>query len=190
MRFLVTAFMLLIMTLSSAQTRPLQKRIIVKTNLFSLIAQKPTVSIEKAITQKVSAELSFVQGRFNNFFLTDHYTYNGYLLRVKKYVSDLYLNSVNVYGGLYLGILRRVIQSEGWTTANGYVGYPSRNFSANSIRGGGSLGFCYFTKTKIIFDTQLSTGYGRYLHLDYSNPNTRSKGYPDLQIWFSIGYCF
>jgi hypothetical protein len=43
---------------SQEKPKPLTKRIIVKTNLLSLIAQRPTITIEKAFTKTFSAELS------------------------------------------------------------------------------------------------------------------------------------
>jgi hypothetical protein len=171
-------------------TRTLEKRIIVKSNILNLLAHRPTVSIEKAFSKSFSTEVSFVQGEFNNFLLTDHYDYKGFLLRAKKHFVNIRLGQVSPYTGIYIGNLKRNIQSEGYVDNTGFVSYPDRDFSANSIRGGGSLGLSYFTKSYFIFDTQSSLGYGRYLNIDKNDPNTYNMGYLDIQLWFSIGYCF
>src|SRR5438034_1335129 len=109
MRSFITLLLLLVKFFSLAQTttRPLTRRVIVKTNVLSLIAQQPTISVEKAFSKTFSTELSFVQGQFNNILLTNHYDYQGFLIRAKNI---------------------------------------SRNFSANSIRTGGTLGLSYFSK--------------------------------------------
>jgi hypothetical protein len=41
-----------------------------------------------------------------------------------------------------------------------------------------------------VIDFQTSMGYGRYLNIDKQDPNTYANGYLDMQLWFSIGYCF
>ena len=64
--------------------KPLAKRVIVKSNVLSLIAKRPTLSIEKVFSNTFSTELSFVQGQFNNILFTDHYDYNGFLMRAKN----------------------------------------------------------------------------------------------------------
>lgn len=175
---------------SQETSRPLTKRIIVKTNVLSLLAQRPTISMEKAFNKTFSAEISFVQGQFNNFLFTDHYSYNGFLVRAKKHFRNLDLGAISPYAGVYVGNLIRNIQTSGHTDNSGFFSYPSRNFSANSIRGGGSLGLSYFTKRKFVFDGQTSLGYGRYFKPYLPDPNTNSIGYLDAQVWLSIGYCF
>ena len=172
------------------EARPLTKTFIVKTNLLSLLAQQPTVSVEKVFRKNFSVEGSFVQGQFNHFLLTDHYDYNGFLVRVKKYFCHPGFGKMCPYAAVYAGSLQRNIQTKGQTISNGYLGYPSRNFSANSARVGGSFGISWFTKNRIIIDYQNSLGYGRYLHLDTNDPDTYAKGYPDVQLWLSVGYCF
>lgn len=171
-------------------SKPLTKRVMLKTNVLSFIAQRPTFSVEKALSKTISAEVSFVQGTFNRVLFTDHYDYNGFLLRTKKYLVPLKARSVNPYAAMYIGTLRRHIQTKGWTNSNGYFGYPSRNFSSNSVRGGGSVGVCFFSNSHIVIDHQVSVGYGRYLKLNKQDPNTYAAGYPDVQVWLSIGYCF
>ena len=170
--------------------RPLSKRVIVKTNLLSLVARRPTVSIEKVFSSGFSAEASYVQGEFNNFLLTDHYDYNGFLLRGKKHVDDLDFGSLSPYLGVYLGNLKRNIETKGDADNTGWIGYPSRSFSANSIRGGGSIGIAYFAKTRFVVEIMGSLGYGRYINIDKSNPDVYTRGYLDMQVWLSIGYCF
>jgi hypothetical protein len=189
----LTAFLFLTTLAASAQegTRPLAKGLLVKTNVLSLLAQRPTFSFEKPLSETITAEASFVQGRFNNLLFTENYHYNGFLLRVKKYRYPLAAGAANPYAALYLGNLKRTIQTEGQSLSpNGYIGYPSRDFTSNSIRGGGSLGLCYFTKTRFFVDGQASLGYGRYLNLDKTDTDTRARGYVDAQLWLSIGYCF
>ena len=172
--------------ISQETTRPLTKRIIVKTNVLSLIAQRPTVTIEKVFTKTFSTEISFVQGEFNNFLFTDHYEYQGFLLRAKKYIINVDFGKISPYGAFYIGNLMRTILTTGQVDNSGYWGYPSRNFYANSIRGGFSLGIAYFSKRKINIDGLMSLGYGMYRKADRENFN----GYLDLQVWLSVGYCF
>ncbi|QMU28055.1 hypothetical protein [Adhaeribacter radiodurans] len=175
---------------SQKLTRSLEKRVLVKTNLFSLIAQKPTFSLEKIFKRGYSAEISFVQGEFNFFFFTDHYQYQGFLIRTKKYLGDMEFSKLNPYMAVYTGTLKRTIQTEGQSNNAGWFGFSTRNFSSNSIRGGGSFGLAYFSKSKIVLDGQTSLGYGRYIHLNQANPNTYAKGYLDMQVWLSVGYAF
>jgi hypothetical protein len=146
------------------------------------------VAIEKVFSNRVSAEVSFVQGQFNNFLLTDHYDYHGFLIRAKKHLSDIGFNKVSPYAALYAGSLKRTIQTTGRVDNTGWIGYPSRDFSANSIRGGGSFGLSFITNSKIIIDGQASLGYGKYTR--YYKPDRNSKGYLDAQVWLCIGYCF
>lgn len=179
---------LLATTIANGQAkRTLSQRIIVKTNILSLIAKKPTLSIEKFITKDLSAEASFVQGEFNNFFLTDHYKYQGFLLRVKKFMTEPYFGSVAPYAGLYGGTLHRTLYTEGSLSGWGSI---SRDFKSNSIRGGVSLGVSYNTLNHFNFDAQASVGYGRYPRSIKNSPAYRSSGYLDTQIWLSVGYSF
>lgn len=175
---------------SQKTTRPLAKRIIVKTNLLSLIAQRPTITVENFFSNTFSTELSFVQGQFNNFLATDHYDYNGFLVRAKKHFIPLDFGRVSPYAALYIGNLKRNIQTTGWVDNSGWFGYPSRNFSANSIRGGGSFGLSCITKSKIIIDGLTSLGYGKYTKIYKPDVNRNRSGYFDAQIWLSVGYCF
>ncbi|WP_170234230.1 DUF3575 domain-containing protein [Segetibacter aerophilus] len=182
---------LIVLLSSQAQsTRPLTKRVMVKTNLLNAFFKRPTLSIEKALTSTVTLEGSFVQGTFENFILADHYDFNGFLLRTKKYFTELQYREVNRYAGVYLGTLKRNIVNQGTVNNTGFFGISSRDFHANSIRGGGSVGFAYFTKSNIVIDVQGSLGYGRYIHPKRLNPYDDAKGYIDVQVWLSVGYCF
>jgi hypothetical protein len=163
--------------------KPVTDRIIVKTNLMNLLARGPALTIEKPFTKTFSIEVSFVQGEINNFLFTDHYDYNGFLVRAKKYLTDLKYGEINPYGALYVGNLKRNIE----TTGHWLFAFP-RNFSANSIRTGGSLGLMFIGKKKLVVDGLMSLGYGKYIK--YYKRDTDSKGYLDLQMWLSIGYCF
>lgn len=174
----------------SQMAKPLEKRILLKSNLLSLVAGQPTFSLEKFLTKKVSIEVSFVKGQFNNFLFTDHYDYNGILIRTKLFPHDVEFGLLHPYGGFYLGNLKRNIKTQSRSTNNGWFGYPSRDFSSNSIRGGGTLGLAFFSKSKFIIDGQTSIGYGKYIHLDKSDPSTYGNGYLDMQLWLSFGYCF
>lgn len=188
----ITTFLALITVPAKAQEtpRPLGKRVIVKSNILNLLAHRPAVSIEKYFNKSFSTEVSFVQGEFNNFLLTDHYDYKGFLLRAKKHFVNIELSHVSPYAGMYAGNLKRNIQTEGYVDNTGLVSYPDRDFSANSIRGGGSFGLSYFTRNYFVFDTQSSFGYGRYINIDKNDPDTYSMGYLDIQLWLSVGYCF
>ena len=192
MKSFLLAFIVFIATSASAQesTKPLTKRVLVKTNVLSLLAKRPTVSVEKAFSQTFSTEVSFVQGQFDNFLFTDRYDYHGFLIRAKKHLIKLDYGTISPYVALYAGNLKRHIQTTGQVDNTGFWGYPSRDFTANSIRGGGSLGFTYIAKSKFVLDGQGSLGYGRYLNLDTADPNTYLKGYLDVQVWLSLGYCF
>jgi hypothetical protein len=110
------------------------------------------------------------------------------LLRTKKYLGNVEYNRLNGYAGLYLGNLKRTIQSSGYVNNTGWFGYPGRDFAANSVRGGGSLGIIFIAKNKIIIDMMGSMGYGKYTQ--YYKPDKSSKAYFDAQVWFSVGYCF
>ena len=192
MKPFILALIVFITTSASAQelSRPLTKRVMVKTNVLSLLAKRPTISIEKAFSQTFSTEVSFVQGQFNHILFTDHYDYHGFLIRAKKHLIDLDYGIISPYVALYAGNLKRHIQTTGQVDNTGFWGYPDRDFSANSIRGGGSLGFAYVAKSKFVLDGQGSLGYGRYLSIDKSDPDTYFSGYLDVQLWLSIGYCF
>ncbi len=190
-KILVLIPVILITLTVYSQNRPLEKRILLKTNILSLIAQRPTISIEKAFSKTFSTEISFVQGEFNNFLFTDHYDYNGFLIRIKKYLETIEYSTINTYVAGYMGNLKRNIQTEGQSIGSaGYFGYPSRDFSSNTIRFGGSFGLLYVTKSRIVIDGQASLGYGRYLNIDKTDPSTYSNGFLDTQIWLSIGYSF
>ena len=175
---------------SQETERGLTKRVMIKTNVLSLFARKPTISVEKAFSRTFAAEVSFVQGVFNDFMFTDQYNYNGFLLRAKKYIIDLEFGSISPYANVYVGTLRRNIQTKGQTGNNGWFSYPSKDFSANSVRGGGGLGLCYLTKSKFVIDGQINLGYGKYTKIYKPDPNSQSNGYLDAQVWLSFGYCF
>lgn len=132
----------------------------------------------------------FCPGEFNDFLFTDHYDYSGFLLRLKKYTGDFTIGRVNPFLGTYVGNLSRNIQTEGHTDNTGWFGYPSRSFTANSIRTGGTLGLTYFSKDNFVVEGLGSLGYGRYLSLDNLDPNTHSSGYLDMQVWLSVGFSF
>lgn len=193
MRQILTIIALTAMTSAFSQetSRPLTKRVIVKANVLSLVAQRPTITVEKVFSTGFSAEVSFVQGQFNNFLVTDHYDYNGFLIRAKKYFRVLDFGSVSPYAAIYIGNLKRNMQTTGGQIGSGgWIGYPSHNFSANSLRGGGSLGLSYIGKSKIIVDGLMSLGYGTYTKVYKPDVNHHSSGYLDAQVWLSVGYCF
>ncbi|MCW3074894.1 MAG: hypothetical protein JWP69_1963 [Flaviaesturariibacter sp.] len=193
-RFLILWFLTASFLFTEAQEslKPLRQRFVVKTNLLSLVvAQRPTLSVEKAVSDKVSLEFSFVQGVFTKVLLTDHYAYSGLLLRAKKYFTTNEYGKAEPYWGAYLGNLNRRIITGSHTQvigSNGYVGvgYGSRNFIGQAFRGGGSFGLSHVTKSRIVIDTQLSLGYGSY----YKSNEHNATGHLDSQLWLSVGYCF
>lgn len=168
--------------------RPWATRVIVKTNLINLLAQSPTLTIEKPFSNEFSAEVSFVQGKVNDIFFYDHYNYSGFLVRAKQYFEKLDYAKLCPYMALYIGSLKRNIQSAGDVGIFGLFGYPSRDFSANSIRAGGSAGLTFVGKKKFVIDGLISLGYGKYTK--YYKPENFSKDYLDGQFWLSVGYCF
>ena len=177
---------------SQESVKPIRQRFIVKTNLLNLVAaQRPSLSVEKGVSDKVSLEFSFVQGAFTKVLLTDYYAYSGLLLRAKKYFTTNEYGKTKPYWGVYLGNLnRRIITGlhSQIVGSNGYValGYGSRNFSGQSFRGGSSFGLSHATKSRFVIDTQLSLGYGSY----YRSNETAATGHLDSQLWLSVGYCF
>lgn len=192
MRFYLLLFLLLATFHLYAQesTKPLTKRVIVKTNVLSFIAQRPTLTVEKFFNNTFSAEVAFVQGEVNYFLFTDHYNYSGFLVRAKKHLVAIEPGMFHPYAAVYAGNLKRTIQTVGQVDNTGWFGYPSRDFSANSIRGGGSLGVAYLSKNRIVVDALASLGYGGYTTVYKSDANRKATGYLDTQVWLSIGYCF
>ena len=164
--------------------------VVLKTNLLNAVMKKPTISVEKLFQNGLSAELSFVQGKFNNFLFTDHYRYYGFLFRGKKHIASLNYGKPIPFWGFYAGTLRRFIQSEGHVTNTGFFSRPSRDFAANSIRLGGSTGASYVSKNRIYLDLQGSLGGGFYTTTYWSNRERSSNAYVDMQIWLNLGYCF
>ncbi len=185
---LIITLFITLPALSQKLERPWAKRVIVKTNLMNLLAQSPTLTIEKPFSKKFSAEVSFVQGKVNDIFFYDHYNYNGFLVRAKQYFENLDYAKLCPYMALYIGNLKRNIQSAGDMGIFGLFGYPSRDFSANSIRTGASAGLTFVGKRKFVIDGLISLGYGRYTK--YYKPENATKGYLDGQFWLSVGYCF
>ena len=175
---------------NSLPVLPFENRLLIKTNVLSLVARRPTISFEKLLPNGFSAELCLVQGQFNNLLLTDHYDYSGFLLRLKKYSSRFVPGEANPFMGAYIGNLTRNIATEGGSDRTGWFSFPSRYFRGNSIRAGATVGLTYFTKGRLAIEGLGSMGYGRYLNLDALDPDTYSKGYFDLQVWLSVGYSF
>jgi hypothetical protein len=161
--------------------------LIVKTNLLNLAAKGPSISFEKFLSKSFSFVLAYMKGQFNDFLLTDHYDYNGLLLRGKKYFHEINKGDITPYIGAYTGVLHRNIHTVG---QSGLFGYPDRDFSANSIRSGFSMGGLWLLKNNFVIDLQSSLGYGRYINIDKNDPDTYSNGYLDIQIWTSVGYYF
>ena len=192
MRYFITfvVFTWTISAYSQQTSSPLTERVIVKTNLLSLVAQRPTVTVEKFFSSSWSAEVSLVQGQFNNFLFIDHYDYHGFLVRAKKHFLDLELGSASPYASWYVGNLMRTLQITGSVDNTGFWASPSWDLSANSIRSGGSLGLSYISQRKIIIDGLASLGYGRYTKIYKPDINGTSTGYLDAQLWLSVGYCF
>lgn len=188
--FILIACTLTIAAYSQPASKPLSRRVMVKTNLLSLAAQRPTLSVEKVFPSGVSAEVSFVQGHFSNFLLLDLYDYRGFLVRGKKYFTDFELGGVSPYAALYAGTLKRTVQITGQVDNTGFFGYPSSDFSANSIRSGASLGLCYLSQHRVVVDGLASLGYGNYTKIYKPDSNGDLTGYIDAQVWLSVGYCF
>lgn len=184
----IAAFLFAVTAFSQQAAEPIKKSFIIKSNLLSLLAKKPTLSAENFFTPSFSAELSFVQGRFDDILFTDHYVYQGVLARAKKYTADVEYGSLNTYGGIYAGWLERTISSKGRTDNTGWFSIPGRNFSAQSIRAGLTLGSTYFSFSRLVIDLSGSIGYGSYTAIRHTDSTL--GGYLDMQVWFSVGYRF
>ena len=180
--FFILIFLHTISAFSQTNFEPLNKKIIVKTNVMNLLAKRPALTVEKVFSKRFSAEFSFVQGAVDDFLLTDHYEYMGILFRAKKYITDLDYGRLSPYAGLYIGNLKRSLQTDGTIFSIDY----SRDFLANSIRTGGTLGWTYISNKKLVLDALVSLGYGKYIKY-YKDRD--SNGYVDCQFWLSIGYC-
>jgi len=165
-------------------------RLIVKSNLLNLLAKRPAISIEKAFNKTSSAEISFVWGQFDRVLLADRYEYSGALLRVKKHFNEIKTSRLNPYIGIYAGSLYRDIKRDSYVDNTGFFGYRGKDFAANSIRTGFSGGLSYITSNHFIIEAQNSYGYGRYFNIKRSDNDANAKGYLDVQVWFSVGYCF
>jgi hypothetical protein len=85
------------------------KKLIVKTNILNIVANKPTLTLEGIINNKTSIELSFIQGEFKNKLYTDYYGFNGYILRGKSFYNNIKIKKINPYLGAYIGNLKRTI---------------------------------------------------------------------------------
>lgn len=176
--------------ISQETIRPLNQTVVLKTNVLNLIARGPSVSIEKFFPDRFSAELSFVSGRFDNILVADYYDYNGFLLRGKKYFTDVDFGKISPFGGIYAGNLKRNIQRDQYVNSSGYFGWPGRDFSANSIRAGASFGLTYITKSRVLIEGLGSLGYGVYTTVYKQDIERRPTRYLDTQTWLSLGYCF
>lgn len=130
-----------------------------------------------------------VQGNTHLIPFIDEYKYNGFLLRLKKFLDVVGNKTFSPYGAVYFGNLNRDVYYEGYVDRTGFFSVAGKNFKDSSLRGGVSAGLCYLTKSQIIFDAQTSLGYGKYLNRGSINHN-KSNGYLDLQFWLSIGYAF
>lgn len=165
------------------------KGVIVKSNLINLLAKRPAISVEKALSSSFSLEASYVTGETTAMPFADEYSYNGFLLRGKKYLSVLQKNKSNLYYGAYFGNLNRTIKKEGYVHPTGFfLSSPDRNFSSRSVRTGGSLGILFIPIPNIIIDGSASLGYGRYFDTKNKSLQLAPRGYMDAQIWFSVGY--
>jgi hypothetical protein len=187
-KILFISFIVFILPIfSKGQSTEKPGTLILKTNLLNLVAKGPSVSFEHFVNQSYSLEFTYMKGEFNDVLFTDHYDYEGFLLRGKKFFNGMEKGQLSHYLGAYTGILNRNIHTVGH---EGLFGYPDRDFSAQSIRGGLSIGAEWLSKNNFVADIQTSLGYGKYINLDKSDPDTYSNGYLDTQIWISIGYNF
>jgi hypothetical protein len=185
--FFIICFFFIAPIFSQGQKIEKPRTLIVKTNLLNLVAKGPSISFEHFLNKSYSVEFTYMKGEFNDFFFTDHYDYEGFLLRGKKYFNGMEKGEINTYLAAYTGLLHRNIHTVGHS---GLFGYPDRDFSANSIRGGLSIGGAWLLNNNFVADLQTSLGYGKYIKIDKSDPDTYSNGYLDTQIWISVGYYF
>lgn len=169
-----------------------KRSIWIKTNLLNLLAQRPTLTIEKPLTSHWSVGLSYVNGQFNRILLTDHYRYDGFILDTRYHLNRLDYNAFSPYVSMYVGNLNRRLYSEGITLDRiGYIGFGARDFSGQSVRMGANIGGQYLFTNRISLDGHIGVGYGKYYkQFDKADSLTKSDGYLDANLWLSIGYCF
>lgn len=177
--------LILLKVCASAQK---QAGISIKSNLLNLIAKGPSFSIEKTIANKYGLELSYSKGELN---WGRYYEYNGFLLRAKIYAADIKPNEIIPFYGLYFGNLNKTIVSNANVDNTGFVAIGrNRNFTANSIRSGGNIGFLFIPTKRFLMETTTGFGYGKYFNVKTFNGIAAPKSYLDFQLYLCIGYSF
>jgi len=160
-----------------------------KTNLLNLAAKRPSFSVEKMIKQYYGLEFSYSSGELN---WGRDYRYDGFLLRAKRYVSEIRTNEAIPFFGIYAGNLnKKIISNNAYTHPTGYLSFGNdRNFKANSIRSGVNAGVLYLPAKRILLEVTTGGGYGKYFNIESFEEKKPPKGYVDFQLWLSAGYSF
>ena len=165
--------------------------LIVKTNLLNLVAKRPTVSVEKTFSDLYGLEIAYTFGEIKNLGYRDYYYYDGFLLRAKKYIRPIKKHEANAFYGAYFGNLNKTIVSHGTVDNTGFFSFgQDRDFSANSLRYGGTFGLSFIPKQHFLLEGLTGLGYGNYFNVQNNLNSKTPNGYFDFQLWLSIGYSF
>ncbi|WP_316807939.1 DUF3575 domain-containing protein [Pedobacter agri] len=161
----------------------------VKTNLLSLVAKRPSFSVEKTFKQRYGLEFSYATGKLN---IGREYEYSGFLLRGKMYAYEIKKREITPFFGAYIGSLdKTIVSNNAYTHPTGFLSFGNvRNFKANSFRSGVNLGFVYIPGKRFLLETTTGFGYGKYFDVETFQGSYAPKGYFDFQLWLSVGYRF
>lgn len=77
---LIVSFLLPALAFSQNASSSLTDRIIVKTNVLNVLANRPSITVEKIFSDYFSAEISYVNGQVRDVIYLDKYGYSGFLL--------------------------------------------------------------------------------------------------------------
>lgn len=160
--------------------------LIVKTNLLNLVAERPTISVEKTFAKKYGLELSYTSGEL---YIGQYYKYDGFLLRAKKYTREIKTRDAIPFYGAYVGNLSKKVEREAYYES-WLFNKNRKDFEATSIRAGGNFGVLFIPKKGFTLEGTTGLGYGRYLKTYNYAQDPLPKGYFDIQFWLSIGYYF
>ncbi|MGM9475574.1 hypothetical protein ACS5PU_04050 [Pedobacter sp. GSP4] len=158
---------------------------------MNLIAKRPTIAIEKTFSELYGLELAYTSGEIRNFGYRDYNSYEGFLLRAKKYIRPIKKREANAFYGVYFGNLDKTVVSQRVVDDTGFFGWGrDRDFKAGSLRYGGTFGVSFIPGKHFLLEGLTGLGYGDYYHVQNNLGKKLPGGYFDFQLWLSIGYSF